>query len=53
MKHLRLLNFKNVNIPNELVKTSNKIKPNIVIVKLIKAEFLKFQIEKLYLNIHL
>ena len=53
MKHLRLLNFKNVEIPNELVKTLNKIKPKIVIVKLIKVEILKFQTEKSYLKIHL
>ena len=53
MKHPRLLNLKNVKIPNELVKNSNKIKPKIVIVKLTKAEILKFQIEKSYLKIHL
>ena len=47
MKHLRLLNFKNVEITNELVKTSNKIKPKLVIVKLIKVKILRFQIKKL------
>ena len=41
--------MKNVEIPNELVKTSNQIKLKIVIVKLIKVEILKFKIEKLYL----
>ena len=53
MNQLRLLNFKNVEIPNELVKTSNKIKSELVIVKLIKVEILRFQLIKLYMKLSL